>query len=193
MREEVEAVKRSVIGTVAGHVLALTACLIAQPSAAVASDSFGRIAFVADDYPTGIWLSDQGYSYIQRALTNVPRGDGEVRVVQYRFQLSQDEVRRISEYLRTHKFWRTKCATISFDDVSWTIWQRSRAVTRATCMAGNPASPDPGFEAAERLLYSVEGGQKPAIEIYRGPDTYWTPPGFENPPYARVEGPPPIK
>ncbi len=149
-------------------------------SSIAAAEDFGQLGTCRVFSPNALWLSEAGDSYVQKALTSRPRGDGPIEVVRYRFRLSKDEANRISAFLKRSGIWHPRCQTQWYDNDTMAIWQHRNAVTKTTCESFSPIRPTPNFGAFLKLLDSIDGGQGPAIEVYRGlDDMSWTPPGFE--------------
>ena len=149
-------------------------------SSFAATEDFGQVGICGVFSPNALWLSATGDSYIQKALTSRARGDGPIKVVRYRFRLSENEVSRINAFLGKRNIWHPNCQTQWYDNETTAIWQRQNGVTRTTCESSSPIRPTPNFGAFFKILDSVDGGQGPTIEIYRGLDEMsWAPLGFE--------------
>ncbi|WP_413988694.1 hypothetical protein ACMDCR_22125 [Labrys okinawensis] len=159
----------------------LIGALSTQPAQA---DDFGQIGTMADLRGSALWLSATGDSYESKIIiTPHTTSPPLIQEVRYRFRLSQEEVRRVSDYLRRHDIWHTDCngREGTYDFPTFLIWQKQGGVLREACQSGAPARPGPNFEALYKLLWSLDGGSNPPIEIYRSTEpSDWVPPGFPN-------------
>ncbi|MFT4134603.1 hypothetical protein [Labrys sp. (in: a-proteobacteria)] len=134
---------------------------------------------------SGLWLSADGDSYIQkyrlgthRSATGTSQGNDPL-YVRYRFRLSSDEVARFSAFLRQHSPWGTDCRPkqIVYDVSDVTIWQKQEGKLRAVCQPPEPLHRSAAFWAVYKFADKLDG-TGPSIEIYRGGFNEWSPPGF---------------
>jgi hypothetical protein len=172
--------KSNALGGIMGRLPALPilAALSFSPVGNAVADDFGQIGQLGFFSAQQLWLSATGDSYIQKGFPRTRWGQ-HITVVRYRFRLSRDEVRRVSAFLMTHDVWHPDCRTNWYDDETITIWQRKNGVMKQACVAADPIRPSPDIFAFLHILDGVDGGQSPAIEVYRGPEeSAGTPPGF---------------